>query len=99
MVSEAKDGFVMDCEGCGKPCQRFGKHRNDLRRFRCPVCKRTYTEPHQRVLDSTYIPEQRITLALQLLLEGNSVRSTERITRLDRNTIMRLFGASWRALC
>ena len=30
-------------------------------------------------------------LALQLLLEGNSIRSTERITELDRNTIMRLF--------
>ncbi len=29
-------------------------------------------------------------LALQLLLEGNSIRSTERITQLDRNTIMRL---------
>ena len=29
-------------------------------------------------------------LALQLLLEGNSIRSTERITKIDRNTIMRL---------
>ena len=37
-----------------------------------------------------YIPEDRAVLALQLLLEGNSIRSTERITKLDRNTIMRL---------
>jgi IS1 family transposase len=29
-------------------------------------------------------------LALRLLLEGNSIRSTERITDLDRNTIMKL---------
>jgi IS1 family transposase len=28
-------------------------------------------------------------MALQLLLEGNSIRSTERITGMDRNTIMR----------
>lgn len=80
----------MTCEACTVSCQRFGKHRNGLRRFRCPQCKRTYTEPHQRVLDATYIPEDRIVLALQLLLEGNSIRSTERITQLDRNTIMRL---------
>jgi len=80
----------MGCSGCGKPCQRFGKHRNGLRRFRCPQCKRTYTEAHRRVLDSTYIPDHRIVLALRLLLEGNSIRSTERITELDRNTIMRL---------
>jgi len=29
-------------------------------------------------------------MALQLLLEGNSIRSTERITQMDRNTIMSL---------
>jgi hypothetical protein len=29
-------------------------------------------------------------MVLQLLLEGNSIRSTERITGLDRNTIMSL---------
>jgi hypothetical protein len=37
-----------------------------------------------------YLPESKVTLALQLLLEGNSIRSTERITNLDRNTIMSL---------
>jgi transposase-like protein len=88
MVSETQN--AMNCAACGKACQRFGRHRNGLRRFRCARCKRTYTEPHQRILESTYVPEQRITLALQLLLEGNSIRSTERITQLDRNTIMRL---------
>ena len=37
-----------------------------------------------------YIPQEKATLALQLLLEGNSIGSTERITGLDRNTIMRM---------
>jgi IS1 family transposase len=37
-----------------------------------------------------YIPQDKAVLALQLLLEGNSIRSTERITNLDRNTIMSL---------
>jgi IS1 family transposase len=35
-----------------------------------------------------YIPWEKALLALQLLLEGNSIRSTERISGLDRNTIM-----------
>ena len=61
-----------------------------LQRFRCPQCKRTDTEVHRRTLGSMYIPEAKATLALQLLLEGNSIRSTQRITQLDRNTIMRL---------
>jgi len=42
------------------------------------------------VLDSMYIPQDKAILALRLLLEGNSIRSTERITELDRNTIMSL---------
>ena len=36
------------------------------------------------------LPQDRAELAVQLLIEGNSIRSTERITKLDRNTIMRV---------
>jgi len=37
-----------------------------------------------------YIPQEKAVLALRLLLEGNSLRSTQRITELDINTIMTL---------
>jgi transposase-like protein/IS1 family transposase len=80
----------MMCKDCGIDCQRFGKHRNGLRRFRCSQCRKTYTESHERTLGTMYIPQDRAVLALQLLVEGNSIRSTERITNLDRNTIMSL---------
>ena len=79
----------MRCEDCAVACQRFGKHRNGLSRFRCPACKRTYTEPHKRVLGNMTTPDASILLALQLLVEGNSIRSTMRITGLDQNTIMK----------
>jgi IS1 family transposase len=36
------------------------------------------------------IREDSALLAIKLLLEGNSIRSTERITNLDRNTIMKI---------
>jgi transposase-like protein/IS1 family transposase len=90
MMSDTKTAKTMVCEACNVNCQRFGKHRNGLSRFRCPNCKKTYTEAHSRVLDSMYIPQDKAVLALKLLLEGNSIRSTERITELDRNTIMSL---------
>ena len=89
-MSDAKDEITMTCEDCQRICQKFGTHRNGLRRFRCPNCKKTYTEAHKRVMDSMYIPQEKAVLALRLLLEGNSIRSTERITELDRNTIMSL---------
>ncbi|MGO9130092.1 MAG: hypothetical protein ACLQIS_10205 [Bryobacteraceae bacterium] len=75
---------------CEIECQRLGKHRNGLRRFRCPQCHKTYTEAHKPALEGSYIPQERVELALRLLIEGKSIRSTERITNLDRNTIMRL---------
>ncbi len=89
-MSDTQTIQTMTCEQCGIECQRFGKHRNGLRRFRCSQCKRTYTESHKRVLGSMYIKPEQAAFALQLLLEGNSIRSTERISGIDRNTIMSL---------
>ena len=37
-----------------------------------------------------YLPMEKATQVLQLLLEGCSIRSTERITDVNRNTILRL---------
>jgi transposase-like protein/IS1 family transposase len=90
MVTGAKAKKTMRCEDCAVTCQRFGRHRNGLARFRCPACKRTFTEAHKPALAGSYISQDRIVLALRLLLEGNSIRSTERITEMDRNTIMKL---------
>jgi transposase-like protein/IS1 family transposase len=90
MMSTAKAEITMTCEACNVDCQRFGKHRNGLRRFRCPVCKRTFTEPHKRTLGTMYTSEEKAILAARLLLEGNSIRSTERITELDRTTIAKM---------
>ncbi|MGA3028427.1 MAG: IS1 family transposase [Bryobacteraceae bacterium] len=71
-------------------CQRFGMHRNGLRRFRCPQCHKTYTEAHKPALEGSYLPQERIMLAMQLLVEGNSLRSTQRISGLDINTVTRI---------
>ncbi|MBZ5674667.1 MAG: hypothetical protein LAP61_10510 [Acidobacteriia bacterium] len=90
MKTEAKASLTMTCKSCAVLCQRFGKHRNGLCRFRCPGCKKTFTEAHKPALAGSYLSQDRIILALRLLLEGNSIRSTERIAETDRNTIMRL---------
>src|SRR5258708_28315628 len=90
MKSTVKATATMTCPNCDVGCQRFGKHRNGLRWFRCPLCKKTYTEPHRLTLGEMYLSEEKALLALQLLLEGNSIRSTMRITGVDGNTIMKM---------
>ena len=79
----------MTCADCNVRCQRFGKHRNGLRRFRCPKCKKTYTEAHRRTLDGMYVTQDGVVLALKMLLEGNSIASISRITDLDKHTILK----------
>jgi transposase-like protein/IS1 family transposase len=90
MKSAEKAEITMTCESCEVKCQRFGKHRNGLRRFRCTQCGKTYTESHKPTLEGSYISQERIVMALRLMVEGNSLRSTARITDLDINTLMKI---------
>ena len=90
MKSAAKPEIKMTCPDCKTRCQGFGKHRNGLRRFRCAECRRTFTEPHRLTLDKMYLSQEKAVLALQLLIEGNSIRSTMRISGVDGNTIMKM---------
>ena len=90
MVKTEAKAAIMDCPICQEPCKRFGRHRNGLQRFRCKHCRKTYTEEHERPLGAMTVPVEKAVLAIQLLIEGTSIRSTERITGLHRDTIMRL---------
>src|SRR5437879_523219 len=80
----------MKCPCCNIGCRKFGKHRNGLQRFRCGQCGKTYTQEHERLFGTMTVPEDKAVLALQLLIEGTSIRSAERITQLHRDTILRL---------
>lgn len=86
----ADSGLANICGNCGEPAGRFGRHRNGSQRFRCAGCKRTFTAAEPRLFGTMTVAENKALLALQLLVEGNSIRSTERIVGIDRNTIMRL---------
>src|SRR5487761_2006951 len=80
----------MTCPTCKAEAQRFGTNRNGSQRFRCVECKKTFSaKPEDRVEGST-IPLAQVEKVLQLLIEGCSVRSAERISGLHRDTILKL---------
>lgn len=71
--------------------KKFGKDRKGNQRFRCLDCGRTFvTEIAAKPLGEKRTPVEAAKLALRLLVEGMSVRSTERTTGLHRDTICRL---------
>jgi transposase-like protein/IS1 family transposase len=71
--------------------KKFGFTRTKVQRYRCESCSATFSDPKP----TPALGKMRISLdvavrALQCLLEGCSIRTTERLTQLNRNTIMRL---------
>ncbi len=91
MATENK--AIVNCPKCGNAAKRFGHHRNGLQRFRCNTvwCRATFSEDHTpafRVEDYMHSPKG--LLAIQLLLEGCSVRSAERITGIRPASICKL---------
>lgn len=87
----------MACESCNIPCSKAGKRADGLQRYRCGNCGKTYSDhkEHDNLFGTKQaVDDAKALLALQLIVEGNSIRSTERITGLHRDTIMNLIVAA-----
>ena len=82
----------MNCPTCNTLANKFGKDRNGLQRFRCPSCKKTFLEPHQRPLGDMRLSIVKATSVIQHLVEGCSIRTTERITGVEKRTILSLLS-------
>jgi transposase-like protein/IS1 family transposase len=67
----------------------FGKRR--IQRWKCTSCKNRFSEPHTKLTRDTFETRPEVAaLVVKCLVEGCSIRSTERLTDVNRNTIMRL---------
>lgn len=82
----------MDCSSCNGITKKFGKDRNGLQRYRCLRCNKTFLEPHERPLGEMRLPVEKALSVLQHLVEGCSVRTTERITGVEKRTILSLLA-------
>jgi transposase-like protein/IS1 family transposase len=68
--------------------KRFGHDRKGNQRYRCILCGKTWIEETPKTLGAMRLDKTKAVLCLRLLLEGNSIRSTERITGVHRDTIL-----------
>ena len=80
----------MTCHNCQTTCNRFGKHRNGLQRYRCSQCRKTFTEDHTRPLAEMRLPMEKAISIIRLFVEGCSIRTIERVTQVHRDTILRV---------
>ncbi len=80
----------MTCHNCQIIAVKIGKDRKGNQRFKCKSCRKSFVEPHERPLENMRLPMDKALLCLRLLVEGNSIRSTERITGVEKKTILSL---------
>ena len=93
--------IALTCE-----CQSYkrnGKNRKGQQRYKCKSCGRRWTEDRIKPIGDMRIGDMRIDLSsavlvLKCLLEGMSIRATERLTNTNRETIINLLvlvGGRW----
>lgn len=87
-----KARLIMMCDSCNLPAKKFGRHRNGLQRFRCQGCRRTFTQEYDKPLAGMRLPLARALACLQLLVEGVSIRSIERLTGIGKRTTLSLLS-------
>jgi IS1 family transposase/transposase-like protein len=93
MMNEALVNTMVCPKGCDSVIARAGKRADGLQRYRCGSCGKTFSEskPQENIFGTKQaVDNSKALLALQLLVEGNSIRSTERIVGIHRDTIMDL---------
>lgn len=81
----------MNCTICqSEKTKKFGKDRNGNQRFRCLDCKKTFQSDREKPLGEMTLAVSKVIAVLKQLVEGSSIRSTERITGVHRDTILSL---------
>ena len=78
----------MLCHICQNPTRKFGKNRNGSQRHRCDECRKTFTEEATRPADRRCVEQEKMLLALRMLLEGTSIRAVQRLLGIHRDTII-----------
>ena len=77
--------IVISCQH--ETTKKHGKDRKGNQRFRCLCCGKTFVEETAKPLGNMRITMKQATMALDMLLEGMSIRATSRLTGMDAGTI------------
>jgi transposase-like protein/IS1 family transposase len=80
----------MNCPTCQTESRKHGKDRKGSQRYYCASCSKSFIEPQDKPLDNLLLPLDKAVRCIQLLMEGCSLRSTERITGVALTTLLRL---------
>jgi transposase-like protein len=87
----------MLCPICYGETRKFGRNGSGSQRYRCDPCEKCFTDESTLAIDRRCVSPEKMATCLRLLLEGNSVRSLERVFKVGRNTIIATMVAAGEA--
>src|SRR5262249_3854875 len=80
----------MTCRQCNTECRKFGKDRKGNARYQCRECKRTITDTPRNPLGGMYTEVADAERVINMLVEGCSISTIERVTGLHHGTILKI---------
>jgi len=78
----------MTCHNCKAKARKYGKNRQGKQRFYCNTCRKAFIEKTETLREDKRLPLDKVLQCVEMLLEGCSIRSVQRMTGVHRNTIM-----------
>jgi transposase-like protein/IS1 family transposase len=92
LASAIKGGRSVTCHNCRIECKKAGRRPDGTQRYRCSQCSKTFSHHKEYGIigHKQAVSEEKAVLALKLLVEGNRIRSAQRISGLNQKTIMSL---------
>ena len=78
----------MVCHRCQTEAVKFGINAQGFQRYRCKQCSRTFSDIPARPLDDLRVDPEKAFMVIRLLCEGTGIRACERLTGLNRRTVL-----------
>lgn len=85
----------MTCHRCQTEAFKFG-FANGYQRYRCKTCNKTFSDIPEKPLDSLRVDPRTAFKVVQLLCEGVGIRACERLTGLNRRTVLNILETAAR---
>lgn len=82
----------MLCPTCQTAGRKFGKDRDGNQRYQCRPCGKTYSDRPANPLGDMRLSLDKAVSCLRLLIEGNSIRATSRVSGVAKRTILDLLA-------
>jgi transposase-like protein len=76
------------CHRCQVEAVKFGINGQGYQWFLCKQCGKTFSDIPERPLDDLRVDPEKAYQAISLLCEGMGIRACERLTRLNRRTVL-----------